>query len=56
MHKIYGASSHIGANALAEICDQGQSLFPERKDKIPEFHRAVIREYRRVHEVLQKAV
>lgn len=56
VHKIYGASSHIGANALAEICDQGQSLFPERKDKIPEFHRAVIREYRRVHEVLQKAV
>jgi len=56
VHKIYGASSHIGANALADVCDEGQSLFPERADKIPELHQAVIREYQRVHEVLQKAV
>lgn len=56
VHKIYGASSHIGANALASVCDEGQSLFPKRKDKIPELHQAVIREYQRVHEVLQKAV
>lgn len=51
-HKLYGACSHIGARALAEICDKAQTLFPEKTEKIPEMHKAILTEYEHVHKAL----
>lgn len=54
VHKIYGACSHIGANALAEICDEGQTLVPEKTHKIPEVHGVILNEYKRVQNYLKE--
>lgn len=53
VHKLYGACSHIGANSMAEICDEGQTLFPDHIDKIPQMHEAIFNEYKRVQHVLK---
>lgn len=53
VHKLYGACSHIGAHSMAEICDEGQTLFPDHIDKIPQMHKAIFNEYQRVQDILK---
>lgn len=51
-HKLYGASSHIEAERLANACDYAQTLFPEKVENILEAHKAILNEYAHVHEFL----
>lgn len=53
VHKLYGSSSNVGANALAAVCDEGQ-LLCEKQDiqKIHETHKHILIEYKRVCEYL----
>ena len=53
VHKIYGACSHIGAHALAAVCDEGQGLVPNKINKISETHDAILNEYERVKDSLE---
>lgn len=56
VHKLYGACSHVGANALAEICDKGQSLSPDETTQIQQTHAVILDEYQKVDQALaQKA-
>jgi signal transduction histidine kinase/DNA-binding NarL/FixJ family response regulator len=53
-HKLYGACAHIGASAMAKICDEAQTLYPEKTDQIPRLHETILREYKRIYEALEK--
>lgn len=53
-HKLYGASSHMGADALAGVCDQAQSLSHNERERMKDIHPAIIQEYYRVHKVLRE--
>lgn len=53
VHKIYGACSHIGADIMADLCDQGQGLFPDDVDKIPQMHKSILKAYKNVCDALQ---
>ena len=50
VHKLYGASSHIGAKSLAKICDEGQGLHIDDVTKIHEIHKLILIEYKRINE------
>ena len=54
VHKLYGACAHIGAHALATICDEAQSLPGPEKETIKALHEAILSEYQRVQDVLEK--
>ncbi len=52
MHKLYGASAHIGAVSLAKKCDYGQSLSIDNDNEIHKTHKAILIEYKRVNDFL----
>ncbi len=51
-HKLYGASSHVGAYALADICGQAEGLDLSDIPPIKDMHLAILQESRRVKEAL----
>ncbi len=53
VHKLYGACVHIGAYAMAHICERGQEISRADNKKIPKIHQAVLEEYKRVQNVLE---
>lgn len=52
VHKICGACSHVGANALADICNKGQNLSPDDVKGIHLLHMKIVNEYKRVNGAL----
>lgn len=48
IHKIYGGCAHIGAQALAAICDEGQALGGKNKLEILRIHDLVLMEYNNI--------
>lgn len=50
VHKIYGASAHVGAISLSDICNEGQNLKSDQGEKINGIHRMIINEYHRISE------
>ena len=48
VHKIYGACSHVGAAAMADICDRAQSLTDGQEGEIPVIHAKIMAEYQRI--------
>ena len=57
-HKLYGASAHIGADELAEKCDEGQSLSvkseTEKQARIEQIHNSILEKYYAVKTVLEQ--
>ncbi len=54
-HKLYGGSAHIGATAMAEICDQAQCLGDHNdEDKIKAIHSKILEQYRHLDAALKK--
>lgn len=53
-HKLHGASAHMGAYALADLCDQAQSLSSEEIEKTNDLHQLILNESRRLHGLLEK--
>lgn len=53
-HKLYGASVNMGANALANICDQAQFLSSAEADKMKDLHALILMESQRLHSALEK--
>ncbi len=53
-HKLRGASAHMGAYALAEICDQAQSLSSGESGKMKELHPLILSESQRLYGVLEE--
>ncbi|MAF98311.1 MAG: hypothetical protein CMH26_06725 [Micavibrio sp.] len=47
-HKIYGASSNIGATKMAQLCDEGQSFKKHQGQDIVNIHKAILLEYKRI--------
>jgi len=52
-HKLCGSSSHMGAFALADICDQAQSLSAAEAGRMKELHQLILNESRRLHSLLE---
>ena len=52
-HKLYGACAHIGAYAMAKICDQAQMLSANDTDNIIKLHHAIIGQYQLLHDTLE---
>lgn len=48
IHKIYGGCSHVGALDMANLCDHGQSLYPDLLHEIPTCHHGVVAEHAKV--------
>lgn len=55
-HKLFGACAHVGANAMACICDEAQSLSSTEIDKMEVLHHGIIEQYSRVKEALSAHV
>ncbi len=53
-HKLHGASAHMGACALADICDRAQSLPLEDAERMKDLHQTILSESQRLHGVLVK--
>lgn len=53
-HKLYGACSHLGAERLSFICNEGQSIGLSEVEKIHEIHKEILEEYKVVMEYLVK--
>lgn len=53
VHKLYGASAHIGAVSLAKKCDYGQSLPLDDYNEIHKTHKAILIEYKRVNDFFE---
>lgn len=54
VHKLYGACSHVGASALADACDKGQSIPSDDIAQIKQIHTVILHEYENVHKALSK--
>lgn len=54
VHKLFGACAHIGARALADICDAAQSVPVAELDKVQAYHKKIWAEYKRVYEALER--
>lgn len=54
VHKLFGACAHIGARALADICDVAQSVPVAELDKVQVYHKKIWAEYKRVYEALER--
>ena len=52
-HKIYGMAANLGANALAEACDQAQGLSVSDMEAIHVWHDTILKRCSHVHEQLQ---
>ena len=53
VHKICGSCFHVGANALAQICDEAQALPDGAGERVPQLHEAIIDEYEKVRRFLE---
>ena len=53
-HKIYGASSNIGAEKLADVCDQVHSLSSFDKENVRILHKEIISQSHELHHELQQ--
>lgn len=53
-HKIHGASSNIGACALADICAQAEVLSSTEEEKIKNLHQLIVAESLHLHSILEK--
>lgn len=51
-HKLFGACSHIGADAMAEICDKVHTLKPSQTERLTQIHRTILTEYKNLRSVL----
>ena len=54
MHKLFGACAHIGARALAEICDAAQAVSVDQVEEVHAYHKKIWAEYKRVYEALER--
>ncbi len=55
VHKLYGAASHVGAETLARLCDEGQTLYPaDQTASISTLHPRIVHECHRVKDHLSK--
>ncbi len=52
-HKLHGASVHMGAYALADICDRAQSLPAGEEGQMKDLHPLILMESHRLHGVLE---
>ena len=53
-HKLFGACAHIGANAMASICDEAQSLSTDDENIIETLHLDILKQYDLVQQALRE--
>ena len=53
-HKLYGACAHIGANAMADICDQAQFVKANDNVRMKDLHHDILDEYKKLYALLEK--
>lgn len=54
VHKIYGASCHVGAQKFAQLCDEAQALDTDNVSDMHSYHKQILIEYKRLNEFFEE--